>query len=149
MTRIFGKVEKGLYYQMRQGVYAVIFNEENNMILTVHNSNGAYFLPGGGLEGNEDFHQCLEREVLEETGYAILIGDFIGHAQQYFLSTKNDPFLGDSYFYLAELQGKKQEPIEEDHFVSWMDIDKLEGLLFHEHQGWAVREALRQKDDRL
>ncbi|MGM9950081.1 MAG: NUDIX hydrolase [Lysinibacillus sp.] len=149
VTRIFGKVEKGLDYRIRQGAYAVIFDEDKSMILTVHNSNGAYFLPGGGLEGNEDFHQCLEREVVEETGYTILIGHFIGHAQQYFLSSKNEPLLGDSYFYLAELQGKKQEPVEEDHFVSWIDIDRLESLLFHEHQSWAVRKGLRRKNDLL
>ena len=149
MTGVFGKAEKGLDYQMRQGTYAVIFNKDQSTVLTVHNSRGAYFLPGGGIENNEDFHSCLKRELLEETGYSIAIGDFIGHAQQYFLSSKNEPLLGDSYFYLAELQGKKQKPVEEDHFLSWMDIDKLESILFHEHQRWAVREALRQKDDAL
>ena len=87
--------------------------------------------------------------MLEETGYSIAIGDFIGHAKQYFLSSKNEPLLGDSYFFLAELQGKRQEPVEDDHFLCWVDINKLESLLFHEHQRWAVREALRQKDDVL
>ena len=143
MTGVFGKVEKGLDYQIRQGAYTVIFNTDRRMVLTVHNSRGAYFLPGGGLEKNEDFCRCLKRELLEEAGYAIRIRGFIGRAQQYFLSLKNEPILGDSYFYLAELQGEKQAPVEEGHFVSWIDIDKLESLLFHEHQRWAVREALR------
>lgn len=144
MIRIFGKIEEGLDYQTRQSVYAVIFNEEKNKILTVHTSQDAHFLPGGGREDNESFHDCLMRELKEETGYSILIEDFIGHAQQYFISRKNEPLRGDGYFYLAQVQEKREEPIEEDHFLSWIAINMAQELLFHEYQHWAVKEGLRK-----
>ncbi len=112
MTHIFGQKKKGFDYEIRQAVYAVIFSKEKKRVLTVKNSQGMYFLPGGGLKRKEGDHSCLKRELLEETGYTIEIKDFIGHAFQYFFSRKNEPFLGDGYFYLAELLDKKQEPIE-------------------------------------
>lgn len=143
MTRIFGRIEKELEYQIRQGVYAVIFNEDKSMFLTVQNSNGAYFLPGGGIKENEDFRQCLEREILEETGYSILIRDFIGNAQQYFISRKNKPYLGEGHFYITELLNKKQQPTEVDHFTSWLEIHKAENRLYHDYHHWAVKEGAR------
>lgn len=146
MTRIFGRMEKELDYQMRQGVYAVIFNEDKSMILTVQNSDGAYFLPGGGIEENEDFHQCLTREVLEETGYSIVIRDFIGNAHQYFLSRNNKPYLGDGHFYITELVDKRQQPTEADHFTSWLEINKAENLLYHDYHHWAVKEGVKVID---
>lgn len=38
-------------------------------VLSVQNSRGHYFLPGGGIENEESYQECLEREMLEETGY--------------------------------------------------------------------------------
>lgn len=69
-------------------------------------SRGDYFLPGGGIENKETYQECLEREILEETGYTALIGTFIGNAKSYFLSTKKEPLLNDGYSYLAELLEK-------------------------------------------
>ncbi len=144
MTNLFGKMEEGFDYKIRRGVYAVIFNIEKNLLLTVRNPEGMYFLPGGGMKKNEAFHCCLIREVLEETGYSIVIGDFIGHAQQYFFSRKNEPFLGDAYFYLAELLEKRHEPIEKDHFLSWIEIEEAQNVLLHDYHRWAVGEVLRR-----
>lgn len=46
----------------------------NNGNILLGNSNNIYQFPGGHLEENETFSDCLKREVLEETG--ILIDDF-------------------------------------------------------------------------
>ncbi len=36
---------------------------------------GAWGLPGGGLEPDESLEECAEREVLEETGIAVRVGN--------------------------------------------------------------------------
>ncbi|MBS3679838.1 NUDIX domain-containing protein [Ornithinibacillus massiliensis] len=141
--RIFGEKKAGLDYLLRKGVYAVIFNTTGDKVLTVYTSRGDYFLPGGGIEKDESFQECLHREILEETGYSVSIGSFIGEANRYFQSTKNEPILNEGYFYLAALLNKLQEPIEEDHFMKWIDINDVEELLFHEHHCWAVYEGLK------
>ena len=47
---------------------ALIIN--NNKIMLAHEHN-IYQFPGGHLEENETFEECLKREVLEETGIEI------------------------------------------------------------------------------
>ncbi|WP_222619104.1 NUDIX hydrolase [Ornithinibacillus hominis] len=143
MIRVFGEKKADLDYQIRKGVYAVIFNTTKEKVLTVYTSRGHYFLPGGGIEKDESFQECLHREMLEETGYSVSIGSFIGEAKRYFQSTKNEPLLNEGYFYLAALLDKLQEPIEEDHFIKWVDIHDVQELLFHDHHCWAVYEGLK------
>lgn len=46
MSNIFGNQKKGLDYKIRKGAYAVIFNPENEKVLTVQTQSGHYFLPG-------------------------------------------------------------------------------------------------------
>lgn len=140
--KVFGEKMDRFDYRKRIGIYAVIVNPNNEKILTVENARGHYFLPGGGIYINETHEQCLKREMLEETGYEILIGTFVGNAMQYHLSSKGEPILGDGYFYLAKLKDKVQDPTEEDHLMKWFNIKEIENKLFHQHQIWAVKEAL-------
>jgi len=144
MNKVFGEKIDGLEYKIRKCVYAIILNNTRKKVLTVQNSRGHYFLPGGGIENDESNQKCLERELLEETGYKISIGSFIGNARRYFQSTKNEPLINEGYFYLAALLGKLQEPVEEDHLIKWIDIDSVQGLFVHDHHCWAVFEALNK-----
>lgn len=142
--QVFGEKLDGLDYQKRQGVYAIIFNSVKNMVVTVQTARGHYFLPGGGIEANEKNEDCLEREMLEETGYEISIGSFIGKAMKYFQSTKNEPILSEGYFYLAELLNKTHYPVEDDHFLKWISTENVEEFLIHEHHIWAIKEGLKK-----
>ena len=146
MVKVFGEKIESLNYQIRIGVYAIIFNSKGDKVLTVQNSRGDYFLPGGGIENNENYQECLEREMLEETGYEVSLGSFIGNAKNYFLSTKNEPLFNDGYFHLAKLLDKRQNPIEDDHFIKWVDLHRVQKLLVHEHHYWAVNQSLKWVD---
>jgi ADP-ribose pyrophosphatase YjhB (NUDIX family) len=64
---------------MRVAAYAVITDERG--ILLAHWIEGrraAWTLPGGGLEAGEDPVHAARREVLEETGYRVEIGELLG-----------------------------------------------------------------------
>ncbi|MBS4192442.1 NUDIX domain-containing protein [Bacillus sp. FJAT-49705] len=140
---VFGEKIDGLDYEIREGVYAVIFNSAKDKIAAVRTTRGHYFLPGGGIENSETFEECLSREVLEETGYEVLIGRYIGKVMRYFLSTKREPILSDGYFYLAQFLNNVQEPIDDDHYLEWVDVERIEELFFHDHQILAVKEGLK------
>ncbi|MDF2036148.1 NUDIX domain-containing protein [Cytobacillus oceanisediminis] len=148
MNNVFGNQIKELDYKIRKGAYAVIFNSENEKVLTVQTQSGHYFLPGGGIEKGESEIECLKREVLEETGYEISNFFFIGNAKSYLPQTKKRPMLSDGYFYLAGLADKIQEPTEEDHVMKWIEIRRLAEVLVHEHHIWAVQEGIRYKTQR-
>ncbi|GAA5416969.1 hypothetical protein Pryu01_02008 [Paraliobacillus ryukyuensis] len=90
MGEIFGNKKKNVDYSVRKGAYAIIFNDSKDKVLAVQTLNGNHFLPGGGIENNESDKECLKREMLEETGYQVAIGSFIGNAMCYFQSTKNE-----------------------------------------------------------
>lgn len=83
----FGKKERGKEYILRPAVYCVMFNGQKDKVAIIKTSDGKYFLPGGGIEGNETHEECLKREALEEMGTDIEMGHFIGRATRYFYST--------------------------------------------------------------
>lgn len=49
-------------------IKALIINDKN---IILGNENNIYQFPGGHLEENETFEECLKREILEETGIEI------------------------------------------------------------------------------
>lgn len=142
--RVFGEELENTHYQSRKGVYAAIFTSEKDAVLTVRNVKGDHFLPGGGIENGENYLECLERELLEETGYHARVGSYIGNAFQYLHSTKGEPLLSDGHFYLADLLHKVQAPIDEDHYIEWLRIDRANELLIREQHRWAVKEGLNR-----
>jgi 8-oxo-dGTP diphosphatase len=140
---IFGEKEDK-EYTLRQAVYGVMFSEQNDKIAVVRTERGNYFLPGGGLEDNETHEECLKREALEEIGMAIEVGPYIGSAQQYFSSPDGkEAFLHEGHFYFCFEINLLDIPSEEDHFLEWMDPAKATKCFFHQHQSWAIKEALR------
>lgn len=49
---------------------------ENKLLLVSH--DGSYwYLPGGRLEPKENLISCAKREVYEETGYEIVVGNIV------------------------------------------------------------------------
>ncbi|MGK0576553.1 NUDIX domain-containing protein [Macrococcus capreoli] len=102
-----------------------------------------FFLPGGGIEANESHQECLDRELIEETGYSVSIGNYIGNAKRYFLSSTNEPLLSDGYFYMCTLLEKINNKSEEDYEVVWLEIDEFDHLLFHDHHIWAVNKSIK------
>lgn len=139
---VFGNKEENLQYKTRIGVYSIILNKKRDQILVIRTTRGGYFLPGGGVEEKENHEECLQREMLEETGFQVVIGDYIGQAQKYHLAMGKNPTLNHAHFYLATLGEKVQEPVEIDEEPIWVNISEIENLLFHEHQVWGVKEAL-------
>ncbi|MGN1385473.1 MAG: NUDIX hydrolase [Bacillus sp. (in: firmicutes)] len=141
----FGKKEEGIEYIHRPAVYCVMFNEQKDQIAIIQSGNGKYFLPGGGIEHDETHEACLKREALEEMGMAVELGDFIGCAQRYFFSTSEYiHYLNIGNFYLCETGKKVSEPTEEEDFLIWVEPARALENLFHEHQAWAVKEALNR-----
>lgn len=140
---IFGKKVDNVDYYERRAVYGIAINDEAK-IATIKTPRG-YFLPGGGIEKNESNEQCLAREFMEETGYEINVGGYIGNASLYHISKSRQHVFGIGYFYFVELNKKKSCGIEDDHTLIWLDTSDCINKLNLEHQSWAVKKAVKIK----
>ncbi len=65
------------------GVHGVIVNEAGRILLLRRATAmlyrpGHWDLPGGHLAHDEDIHECLHREVAEETGLEVELGPILG-----------------------------------------------------------------------
>ena len=62
----------------RIGVFALIFNQEKQILLGHRRDIDWWNLPGGGMEAGETVDEAICREVYEETGLEIKVEQLIG-----------------------------------------------------------------------
>ncbi len=77
--------------EFRPGAYAVICRFKEGKILLIRGKhNGRFSLPGGGIELGEPMVNALRREVYEETGLAIEVGEFFSLKEGFFYFDPED-----------------------------------------------------------
>ncbi|OGF20767.1 hypothetical protein A2316_04130 [Candidatus Falkowbacteria bacterium RIFOXYB2_FULL_38_15] len=119
-------------YRLRKASRAIIFNDKNEIAIQFASKYNYHKLPGGGLDKGENTPEALRREIKEEVGCEIEIGDEIGIIIEY----RNQlDLLQVSYCYLAKLVGEVGKPaweegeIEEGFESVWMLPDEAIRLL--------------------
>ena len=62
----------------RIGVFALIFDDQGRILLGLRRDIDWWNLPGGGMEAGETVDEALQREVREETGLEVEVGQLVG-----------------------------------------------------------------------
>lgn len=113
---------------------------KNNKILITKRAieplKGRWDLPGGFLELNETLEKGLKREIREELGVEIKIGDFIGSFV--------DRYAGMEWiinlYYFAKISKGKLKPDDDVAEIKWFEINKIPKLAF-KHQAEVIRKV--------
>lgn len=135
---------EGITYRERIGAYALIVNPDNEIALVRRDNN--YFLPGGGVENNETYEECLKRECSEELGYNIEIVEYVGKLSHYTKAIRREEYLKlVGHVHIANLLDSNCLKIEEDHELIWVPIKEASEKMQEEFQGYAIREYIRQQ----
>ena len=140
MHKVFGVKEDAEYFD-REGAY--IIPVRGNKVGVVKTPKG-YFLLGGGLENDESHIACIERECMEEAGYAVSVSRKICSAETYCFHETIGFFHPVQTYYIGELLSKISEPVETDHVFEWIEYDKIKGKMYFEMQSWALEKAFEK-----
>lgn len=141
---VFGDKVENVKFKSRYGVHAIV--EKNGNFCLVQAPNGAFFLPGGEIEPGESQEEALKRELIEEIGADdVIVGDFIGQANEYFYSSHRDQhYYNPAYFYSLNSFNINKAPLEDFNKVLWFTYDEAVKLLKRGSHKWGL-EAWKTK----
>ena len=121
----FGEKQEDVQYENSYALYAVIPDEKQEKIILVQAPNGAWFLPGGEIEQDEDRLTALKRELIEELGFTAQISQYYGQADEYFYSRHRDTyFYNPAYIYEVSQYEQSQAPLEDFNQLVWFPIEE-------------------------
>ena len=100
------------------GIFGIILNKQNKILLCHRRDYDLWNLPGGGLEKNESIQSGLIREVKEETGLAVKISRLAG--------VYSKPYKNEIVFsFVCEPTNGKITLNEEADKIEYFEINKL------------------------
>ncbi|MFS0562100.1 NUDIX domain-containing protein [Terribacillus sp. 179-K 1B1 HS] len=98
---LFGTKEPDQKYIKRLAVYGIMYDHSSRIGVIQRTYDKLLFLPGGGMEKEENELETLRREVMEETGYSISKPSFLCEATQFFQSRDGSQYIQNIASFLA------------------------------------------------
>ncbi len=123
------------YITPKIGVNAVIFNENNQILLEKRSDDNTWGLPGGWSDMGEGPKECTIREVKEETGFEVEIVKFIDVFWR--MPEEKYPYTSYHLAYLCKIVGGSLKVSPESFDVAFWDIDA--DIVWHrDHKSYAL-----------
>ncbi len=108
---------------------AVIFDDQNRILLIRRGDNKQWALPAGGMEPGESVTECMAREVWEETGLTVESATaFAIYSEPRFTApTRPEAQLLTVAYRVDEWSGELQQTTDETDDARWFTVDELRG----------------------
>lgn len=116
--------------------YGLLVTEAGQILLTWFNGGGhaepGWMMPGGGVDFDESIAAAVSREVLEETGYRVEVGQVLA-AHHFTVARAGDrrPFRSQRFILATTIIGGELGTTEiggTTDFVRWMPIAEVSSL---------------------
>lgn len=101
----------------------------NQILMSHETAIDQWLFPGGGVEDGETYEECCAREVREETGFMVNVGDMFATVVEYYGDTRHT-----HRYYICTIQSACELKLTDREIVDgarpeWIDIDKLKSIL--------------------
>lgn len=141
-------LSSGGNFKTREASRAIAFDEEGLIPLLFVSKFKYHKLPGGGLEGKEDVKEACKRELLEETGCVIEIGEEVGMVTE---CREKWNLHQTSYCFFGKIlkKGKtsfEQSEIDDGFQLVWMTLDEAIKTLEDDKPQSYEGEFIQQRD---
>ncbi len=121
--------------KFRPSIYGLII--QDGAILLSKQWDG-YDFPGGGIELGEDLKAALTREVKEETGLEVKVGQIVTCENSFYKTMKNDCWHSILIYHRCEIVGGQLsiEHVDEDEkryiaMPEWIPLEEIEKIKFY------------------
>ena len=134
---VFGDAPSGGAAVRRDSGYTIIRGAAAS-IAVVRTPKGV-FLPGGGVDDEEPLTDAVHREVREECGLAIRLGDWRTRAIEFVHSpAEGKTFEKRSTFFDATVTATSTGAVEPDHELQWLTVENAAATLTPPSHRWAI-----------
>lgn len=139
---IFGENRFEVQTKTRVACRGIVLSDEK-ILLTYERNTDQYFIPGGGLEGEESLEECCIRELAEETGYVVRPGRQFVTIHEYY-----EEWFFVSHYFICEIQGETVRKLTEREQEAGLEpkwVPLREAVeIFSRHQEYAAEDEMKR-----
>jgi ADP-ribose pyrophosphatase YjhB (NUDIX family) len=150
MTQVLYGERLGKNGKLRFGCSAIIFDDQQRVLLTRRADNGLWRLPGDGMESGESVAEACEREVFEETQLKVrvkrLVGVYSNPDQLVIYPDGNHAFFVVLSFE-AEIVGGSLGLSGETVEAGYFSLEEMESMSMHARHNMRVADALAKRPE--
>lgn len=129
------------------GVYGLVI-QDDQLLLLESRTTGKWMQPGGGIHKGETIEAALQREMQEEAGINVVMGELAHFLPDFFYYDPLDlAFQGYLFFYYCtpcSLELNPPNANDEEGIPAWVPIDTLTADSFESH-GEVMMTLLRSR----
>ena len=139
---IYGEKYFEQYTKLREACRGIVIRN-GEILLTYEVNTNQWFIPGGGLENDEAFGECVTRELAEETGCVVKINKKYLTVNEYY-----EDWLFVSHYYICDYIGETERTLTKREIEvglepRWIPLNEAIDI-FSKHQDYADEDECKR-----